>query len=52
MFDTNNYDLNCLGISCIAYMSEMVESHDSLVEKKVLDLIFQILKECKDQKIR
>jgi hypothetical protein len=52
MFDTSNYDLNLLGISCTAYMSEMVESHDKLVEKKVLDLIFQILKECKDQRIR
>ena len=40
MFDTNNYDLNYLGISCTAYMSEMVESHDQLVEKRVLDLIF------------
>lgn len=40
MFDSSNYDLNILGISCIAYMSEIVESHDKLVEKKVLDLIF------------
>ena len=43
MFDTNNYELNVLGITCIAYMSEMVESHDKLVDKKALDLIYQIL---------
>ena len=52
MFDTNIYDLSYYGISCIANMSELTESHDKLVEKKVLDLIYQILKECKDQKIR
>lgn len=40
MFDTSNYELNLLGITCIAFMSEMVESHDRLVDKKVLDLIF------------
>lgn len=48
MFDTNIYDLSYYGISCIANMSELTESHDKLVEKKVLDLIYQILKECKD----
>ena len=52
MFDTSNQELNLLGITCIAYMSEMVDSHDKLVEKKLLDLIYQILKECKDQHIR
>ena len=40
MFDTSNNELNLLGITCIAYMSEMVDSHDKLVEKKLLDLIY------------
>ncbi|CAD8106012.1 unnamed protein product [Paramecium primaurelia] len=52
MFDTNVYELNYYGISCLAYMSELVESHDKLVEKKILELMYQILKDCKDQKIK
>jgi len=47
MFDSPVFDLNYYGISCIAYMSELVESHDKLVEKKVLEIIFHILKDCK-----
>jgi hypothetical protein len=40
MLHANNYELNLLGIKCIASMSEIVESHDKLVEKRLLDFIF------------
>jgi|LakMenEpi03Aug12_release.lakeMendotaPanAssembly.Ray.scaffolds.fasta_scaffold6132680_1 hypothetical protein len=40
MFDTSEYDLNLLGITCIAYMSENVDAHDKLVEKNILELIY------------
>lgn len=29
-------------------MSELHESHDKLVEKKILELMYSILKDCKD----
>lgn len=40
MFETNVYELNYYGISCLAYMSELVESHDKLVERKILELMY------------
>lgn len=47
MLNSNVLDLHYYGISCIASISELVESHDKLVEKKILELIFHILKENK-----
>lgn len=52
MFDSNQPDLKLYGISCIASLSEPTESHDKLVEKKLLEIIFHILKDVKDPKIR